>query len=156
MQNNNNSLIVFPFLSFFLRIFYAVIAFCIAAASLFFYLEEHKIPFVGILIVLVSIIVIFSKDQWEFDYSAQCAAFKVGFARWVYSRTYPFSAIANVETEQFTRGFFIKTTMTKCVLALHTGEKKVIALFAPQRHPQLQKQWEALAEYFNAAAPEWR
>ena len=153
MQNNNKSLIVFPFLSFFLRLFYAVIAFCVAAASFFFYFDEHKLPFAGILIVLVSIIVIFSKDQWEFDCSAQCAAFKVGFAWWVFSRTYPFSAIAHAETEPFTRGFFIKTTMTKCVLVLHTGERKVIALFAPQRHPQLQKQWEALAEHFNAAAP---
>ncbi|MGP1454628.1 MAG: hypothetical protein ACTTJ7_02550 [Treponema sp.] len=154
MQNNNNGLIVFPFLSLFLRGFYAVIAFCIAAASLFFYLEEHKIPFVGILIVLVSIIVIFSKDQWEFDCSAQCAAFNVGFAGWGYCRTYPFSAIARAETEQFTRGFFVKTTVTKCVLVLHTGEKKVIALFVPQRHPKLQKQWEVLAGHFNAAAPE--
>lgn len=139
-----DGVITFPLFPMAVRIGYGVMGLCIAAASLFVYAEQQRVPVLGLVLGGFSVFVLCYVDRWRFICTAAVAEYTVGFFFFSVTKRYAFSDIEGTETEQFTRGLF-KTAFVKGILCLRTGEKKTVVIF-PTRNKVLMQRWQALAK----------
>ena len=119
---------------------------CIGASSILTYIERQHLPVLGIVLGCFSLFVLCYIDRWRFNCMEKTVEYRVGLVFFTLRTQYLFSDIETTETERFTKGIF-KTPFVKCVLCLHTGSKKTVAVF-PAYNKKLERQWETLTAVF--------
>ena len=142
-QPNTGLVITFPLFSSAVRIGYALMLLCIGTAAVFVYVEQQRMPVLGLILGGFSFFVLCYVDRWKFICAAEAIEYTVGFLCFSVTKRYAFSDIEKTETEQFTRGLF-KTPFIKCILYLHTGEKQTVAIFSA-RNTALKQRWETVS-----------
>lgn len=145
--DSRSGVLTFSLVSVGTRAGYAVMLSCISAASVLTYIERHRLPILGMILVFFSLLVLCYVDRWSFNCTRKTVECRIGFAFYTVSTQYRFSDVENTETEHFIKGFF-NTPFTKCVLYLRSGEKKVVAIF-PEHNKKLSAQWEAIASVMS-------
>ncbi len=98
---------------------------CIAAASLFVYAEQQRVPVLGLVLGGFSVFVLCYVDRWRFICTAQLLN-----TRLIFFFPLPndmFSDIEGTKSEQFTRG---QTAFVKAVSCACVPEKKRPLLFS--------------------------
>lgn len=148
IKTADNRIIGFPFLSKTVRMGYVIMAVLLIAASMLFYLEQHRFPLLGGILSLFSILVLCYKDEWQFNCTDGTITYGIGLVFSVYTKHYTFADIEKTETERFMKGFR-KQEYMKCKLRFKTGEQKTVTIFPVQRNQHLVRQWETLAASFT-------
>ncbi len=153
MQHNNQNFYggtaVFPFLSLPMRAVYAVIAIILAAACLFIYYEQDTVLLFGLVFSGISALAALYRDGWEFNCTEKIAVYTIGLACFTHKKHYPFTSITGTETEQFSKGVFLKKEGIKGVIILANGDRKTICIFYPEWQQNAKKNWDTIQTLFN-------
>lgn len=115
----------------------------VVAASALMYSERQQVPILGVLCACFSLFVLCYVDCWIFDCTEKTIEYRRGVLCILLHTRYAFSDVETTETERFTKGV-LKTTFIRCVLCLHSGEKKIVAIF-PEHNKKRMSQWERIA-----------